>query len=186
MRVNAVAPGEIETAMLSPETETLIPRIPLQRLGKPEDVAATIFYLCSPEFGLCHRHGDFRHRRPASALSEDSNKTGIYAEFPPGPDGKPQGMRFLDAQPARVSITGKAVGSPRRRRPLGQQRGQKIRQILAAWRRSLLVGVRILDARLPMSRAIATSFAGLSTGRDELVSILRSKTTLPDPFSRST
>ena len=25
----------------------------------------------------------------------DSNKTGIYAEFPPGPDGKPQGMRFL-------------------------------------------------------------------------------------------
>ena len=44
VRVNAVAPGEIETAMLSPETEVLIPRIPLHRLGKPEDVAATIFY----------------------------------------------------------------------------------------------------------------------------------------------
>ena len=25
----------------------------------------------------------------------DSNKTGIYAEFPPGPGGKPQAMRFL-------------------------------------------------------------------------------------------
>jgi uncharacterized cupin superfamily protein len=25
----------------------------------------------------------------------DSNKTGVYAEFPPSPDGKPQGMRFL-------------------------------------------------------------------------------------------
>lgn len=25
----------------------------------------------------------------------DSNKTGVYAEFPPGPDGKPQGARFL-------------------------------------------------------------------------------------------
>jgi uncharacterized cupin superfamily protein len=25
----------------------------------------------------------------------DSNKSGIYAEFPPGPDGKPQGMRVL-------------------------------------------------------------------------------------------
>ncbi|HEY3919953.1 MAG TPA: cupin domain-containing protein [Stellaceae bacterium] len=25
----------------------------------------------------------------------DSNKTGVYAEFPPGTDGKPQGMRFL-------------------------------------------------------------------------------------------
>ncbi len=51
VRVNAVAPGEIETAMLSPETEVLLPRIPLHRLGQPEDVAATIFYLCSPEAG---------------------------------------------------------------------------------------------------------------------------------------
>jgi len=49
VRVNAVAPGEIETQMLSPETEALIPRIPLQRLGSPEDVAAAIFYLCAPE-----------------------------------------------------------------------------------------------------------------------------------------
>jgi NAD(P)-dependent dehydrogenase (short-subunit alcohol dehydrogenase family) len=47
VRVNAVAPGEIKTAMLSPETEVLLPRIPLHRLGAPEDVAATIFYLCS-------------------------------------------------------------------------------------------------------------------------------------------
>jgi NAD(P)-dependent dehydrogenase (short-subunit alcohol dehydrogenase family) len=49
VRVNAVAPGEIETAMLSPETEVLIPRIPLRRLGTPDDVASTIFYLCSPD-----------------------------------------------------------------------------------------------------------------------------------------
>ena len=49
VRVNAVAPGEIETAMLSPETEELIPRIPLHRLGQPDDVAATIFYLCTAE-----------------------------------------------------------------------------------------------------------------------------------------
>lgn len=48
VRVNAIAPGEIETAMLSPETEMLIPRIPLHRLGTPEDVAESIFYLCSP------------------------------------------------------------------------------------------------------------------------------------------
>jgi NAD(P)-dependent dehydrogenase (short-subunit alcohol dehydrogenase family) len=51
VRVNAVAPGEIETQMLSPETEVLIPRIPLQRLGHPDDVASTIFYLCSPDSG---------------------------------------------------------------------------------------------------------------------------------------
>jgi NAD(P)-dependent dehydrogenase (short-subunit alcohol dehydrogenase family) len=51
VRVNAVAPGEIETAMLSPETEVLIPRIPLHRLGSPEDVASTIYYLCGGESG---------------------------------------------------------------------------------------------------------------------------------------
>jgi len=33
--------------MLSPETDTLIPRIPLARLGTPADVASTIFYLCT-------------------------------------------------------------------------------------------------------------------------------------------
>ena len=48
VRVNAVAPGEIRTAMLSPETVTLIPRIPLHRLGTPEDVADTVHYLCGP------------------------------------------------------------------------------------------------------------------------------------------
>ncbi len=47
VRVNAVAPGEIETQMLSPETDVLIPRIPLARLGTPADVASTIFYLCT-------------------------------------------------------------------------------------------------------------------------------------------
>ena len=51
IRVNAVAPGEIETAMLSKETEVLLPRIPLQRLGKPDDVAGAIVFLCSPESG---------------------------------------------------------------------------------------------------------------------------------------
>ena len=49
VRVNAVAPGEIETAMLSPETEVLIPRIPLNRLGTPEDVSAIVFRLCTAE-----------------------------------------------------------------------------------------------------------------------------------------
>ena len=49
VRVNAVAPGEIETAMLSPETAVLLPRIPLHRLGIPSDVAGTIFFLCSAD-----------------------------------------------------------------------------------------------------------------------------------------
>ncbi|HET8727213.1 MAG TPA: SDR family oxidoreductase [Alphaproteobacteria bacterium] len=49
VRVNAVAPGEIETAMLSPETEALIPRIPLNRLGQPRDVASVVYWLCSDD-----------------------------------------------------------------------------------------------------------------------------------------
>jgi NAD(P)-dependent dehydrogenase (short-subunit alcohol dehydrogenase family) len=49
VRVNAVAPGEIETAMLSPESAILLPRIPLHRLGIPSDVAGTVFFLCSDD-----------------------------------------------------------------------------------------------------------------------------------------
>jgi len=49
VRVNAVAPGEIETDMIQPEYEALIPRIPLDRMGTPADVAGTIYYLCSDD-----------------------------------------------------------------------------------------------------------------------------------------
>ncbi len=49
IRVNAIAPGEIETDILSPGSEELARAIPLRRLGKPEEVARTIYYLCSPE-----------------------------------------------------------------------------------------------------------------------------------------
>ncbi|SDH33852.1 SDR family NAD(P)-dependent oxidoreductase [Roseospirillum parvum] len=51
IRANAVAPGEIATEMVGPEYEALIPRIPLDRMGTPEDVATTVFRLCSDEFG---------------------------------------------------------------------------------------------------------------------------------------
>lgn len=49
IRVNAIAPGEIETDILSPGTEKLAETIPLRRLGKPEEVARTIYYLCTAE-----------------------------------------------------------------------------------------------------------------------------------------
>ena len=51
VRANAVAPGEIETAMVGPEYDSLIPRIPLHRLGTPEEVANVVFHLCSSDFG---------------------------------------------------------------------------------------------------------------------------------------
>ena len=49
VRVNAIAPGEIETEILSPGTEKLVEEIPMRRLGRPEEVARTIYYLCTAE-----------------------------------------------------------------------------------------------------------------------------------------
>ncbi len=47
IRVNAIAPGEIETAILSPGTDKIVENIPLRRLGTTAEVAETIFFLCS-------------------------------------------------------------------------------------------------------------------------------------------
>src|SRR5437588_3245793 len=47
IRVNAIAPGEIDTAMLSPGTEKIVEQIPLQRLGTPDEVAKIIYVLCT-------------------------------------------------------------------------------------------------------------------------------------------
>jgi NAD(P)-dependent dehydrogenase (short-subunit alcohol dehydrogenase family) len=47
IRVNAIAPGEIDTSILSPGTEAMVKDIPLRRLGQTDEVADLIFYLCS-------------------------------------------------------------------------------------------------------------------------------------------
>jgi NAD(P)-dependent dehydrogenase (short-subunit alcohol dehydrogenase family) len=48
VRVNAIAPGEIVTEILSPGTEErFLPLIPMKRLGRPEEVANVVHFLCS-------------------------------------------------------------------------------------------------------------------------------------------
>lgn len=47
IRVNAISPGEIDTAILSPGTEKLVEQIPLRRLGTPDEVAKAIYFLCT-------------------------------------------------------------------------------------------------------------------------------------------
>jgi NAD(P)-dependent dehydrogenase (short-subunit alcohol dehydrogenase family) len=49
IRVNAISPGEIDTAILSPGTEKLVAQIPLRRLGTPEEVAKAIYFLCTEQ-----------------------------------------------------------------------------------------------------------------------------------------
>ncbi len=52
VRVNAVAPGYITTDMTAElsdaQREGLLAQTPLGRLGTPEDVAASVAFLCSP------------------------------------------------------------------------------------------------------------------------------------------
>lgn len=48
IRVNAIAPGEIDTAILSPGTAEIVERlVPMNRLGKPEEVASLVYFLCT-------------------------------------------------------------------------------------------------------------------------------------------
>ncbi len=49
VRVNAIAPGEIDTAILSPGTEQIVEHLPLRRLGRTEEVAKAIYYLCTDQ-----------------------------------------------------------------------------------------------------------------------------------------
>jgi NAD(P)-dependent dehydrogenase (short-subunit alcohol dehydrogenase family) len=48
VRVNAIAPGEINTSILSPGTTTIVDNdIPMRRLGEVSEVADLIEFLCS-------------------------------------------------------------------------------------------------------------------------------------------
>lgn len=48
IRVNALSPGEIDTAILSPGTERIVDtQVPMRRLGDPGEVAQAVLFLCS-------------------------------------------------------------------------------------------------------------------------------------------
>jgi NAD(P)-dependent dehydrogenase (short-subunit alcohol dehydrogenase family) len=47
IRVNAIAPGEIDTSILSPGTDKIVEQIPMRRLGTPDEVAKIIYVLCT-------------------------------------------------------------------------------------------------------------------------------------------
>lgn len=47
IRVNAIAPGEVETSILSEGTDKIVQTLPMRRLGQPAEVAAAIYFLCT-------------------------------------------------------------------------------------------------------------------------------------------
>ncbi len=49
VRVNAISPGEIDTAILSPGTDLIVEKIPMRRLGRTAEVADAIWFLCSDQ-----------------------------------------------------------------------------------------------------------------------------------------
>ncbi|MEI6097066.1 MAG: SDR family oxidoreductase [Alphaproteobacteria bacterium] len=49
VRVNSIAPGEIDTAILSPGTDKIVEKLPLRRLGLPSEVADAVWFLCSDQ-----------------------------------------------------------------------------------------------------------------------------------------
>jgi NAD(P)-dependent dehydrogenase (short-subunit alcohol dehydrogenase family) len=49
VRVNAIAPGEVETAILSPGTDKIVEQLPMRRLGQTKEVADAIWFLCSEQ-----------------------------------------------------------------------------------------------------------------------------------------
>ena len=53
--VNVVAPGLIETDMTEDlAMDKMLPFIPLQRVGNPDDVASVVNFLCSEEHMYVH------------------------------------------------------------------------------------------------------------------------------------
>ena len=49
IRVNAIAPGVTRTGMTSAVSDDLLTPVPLGRIAEPEEIAAAVVWLCSPE-----------------------------------------------------------------------------------------------------------------------------------------
>ena len=75
VRVNSIAPGEIDTSILSPGTEKIVEQqIPMHRLGTPDEVAKIIYVLCTETSLLRERRRDPHQRRPARVADPTAHR----------------------------------------------------------------------------------------------------------------
>lgn len=77
IRANAVSPGSIETPMIARNIATrgeeIVSRTPLRRLGKPEEIASVIAFLCSDAASFVT--GETRARAPYLSMRANQGTT---------------------------------------------------------------------------------------------------------------
>lgn len=63
IRINAICPGAVQTPMVADmiakeglTIETMVSGLPIGRLGRPEEIASTVLWLCSPGAGFVIGH----------------------------------------------------------------------------------------------------------------------------------
>jgi hypothetical protein len=91
---NAISLGEIDTAILSPCTETLIADIPMRRLGQPEEVAKAIYFLCTVQSSYIN--GSRRRAAcvtPIGVMAEAPGRPSRLASLAPQNDGRASNHR---------------------------------------------------------------------------------------------
>ena len=110
VRINAIAPGEIDTAILSPGTAAFADReVPMRRLGRPEEVA-------DGHLLPVQRGGELRQRRRTAHQRRPAR---LKARAEPNLPSTPPAVARADGRCARSSAARRGKVAPRQNSPAG-------------------------------------------------------------------
>ena len=114
--VNTISPGYIGTKMVMAIPKDvldskIIPQIPMGRLGKPEEVAGLVAYLCERGSGVRHRRQHRDQRRPAHVLSVTARWRLAGSGRGPGYPGRPRSDARRIAVSSSKAVLGHGLGA---------------------------------------------------------------------------